>query len=124
MSPVGAMPEFPSALPAVATRESRNITVTKSGILVRKDEAGEGGKRAQNRKWREWSVVLTGSQLLFFRDATWVAEFLSDDQRREPPASLLRPDELLSVRGAVAVYDREYLKVRRHGSYKNFADPL
>lgn len=42
------------------------LKITKVGLLSRKDDLTEGGKKAASRKWRGWSVVLTGSQLLFF----------------------------------------------------------
>lgn len=42
------------------------LKITKVGLLSRKEDLAEGGKKAQSRKWRGWSVVLTGSQLLFF----------------------------------------------------------
>jgi hypothetical protein len=108
---VGAMllPESP-VVPLAPGRDARTLTVTKSGVLVRKDDSIEGGRRASNRKWRECAVVLTGSQLLFFRDSSWINEVLGGEGG-EAPASLLRPDEVLSVRGAVAVYDRDYMKV-------------
>lgn len=42
------------------------LKITKVGLLSRKEDLAEGGKKAASRKWRGWSVVLTGSQLLFF----------------------------------------------------------
>ena len=43
-----------------------SLKITKVGLLSRKEDLVEGGKKAPSRKWRGWSVVLTGSQLLFF----------------------------------------------------------
>lgn len=103
----GALPE-PSA---VTRKDNWTLKVTKIGVLVRKDDTIEGGKRAPNRKWREWTVILTGSQLLFFRDPTWAETFLRQDEGAETPSSLLRPDELLAVKDAVAVFDASYTKV-------------
>jgi hypothetical protein len=105
----GALPE-----PAINTRqEVWTLKVTKVGTLQRKDDTIEGGKRAPSRKWREWTVILTGSQLLFFRDPAWAQTFLNQDDSAETPSTLLRPDELLSVKDAVAVQDRLYFKVRK-----------
>lgn len=99
--------------PFASARDVWTLKVTKAGLLQRKDDTAEGGRRAGNRKWREWSVILTGSQLLFFRDSAWAASFLAqmDTPEAEAPASLLRPDELVSVKGAIAVFDRSYTRV-------------
>lgn len=43
-----------------------NLKITKVGLLSRKEDLAEGGKKAASRKWKAWTVVLTGSQLLFF----------------------------------------------------------
>jgi hypothetical protein len=42
------------------------MRIAKVGILERKDDLVEGGKRATSRKWKACSVLLTGSQLLLF----------------------------------------------------------
>lgn len=98
------------------TNEVWTLKVTKVGLLIRKDDTVEGGKRATNRKWKTWSVILTGSQLLFFRDPTWATSLLAQSESPDgqiifPQASLFKPDELLSVKDAVAVYDKNYTKV-------------
>ena len=46
--------------------DSVNMKITKVGVLDRKDDLLEGGKKASSRKWRPWSVLLSGTQLLFF----------------------------------------------------------
>ena len=43
-----------------------SMKVTKVGMLDRKDDLLEGGKKASSRKWKPWSVLLSGTQLLFF----------------------------------------------------------
>lgn len=43
-----------------------SLKITKIGLLSRKEDLVEGGKKAASRKWKGWSVILTGSQLLFF----------------------------------------------------------
>ena len=96
------------------------LKVTKIGLLNRKDDVLEGGKRASNRKWKQWTVILTGSQLLFFRDPS---SFLgaqsvpADGQVTLPQVTMGRPDELMSVKDAVAVFDRSYLKVLSFSSH-------
>lgn len=96
------------------------LKVTKLGVLNRKEDLLEGGRRSSNRKWKEWSVLLTGSQLLFFKDLnlaqsiqglpTPTATTLGDSAPRyRIPAS---PDEAMSVKDSVALFDTGYRKVR------------
>ena len=93
-----------------------NVKVTKVGLMLRKEDILEGGKRAMSRKWREWCVLLTGSQLMFFRDTTLATHI----QAQSSPttghmvishASLPQPEETYSVRDAIAVFDKTYTKV-------------
>jgi len=99
-----------------ASSDMWTLKVTKLGLLNRKDDVLEGGKKALNRKWKPWTVILTGSQLLFFRDAPW-SSWLStqslpaDGQVIFPQQAVFKPDELLSVKDTVAVFDKYYTKV-------------
>jgi hypothetical protein len=99
-----------------SSSEVWTLKMTKVGLLNRKDDILEGGKKASNRRWKLWSVVLTGSQLLFFRDPSWSTSLLaqtvlSDGHVIFPQHVVLKPDEVLSVKDAVAVIDRSYIKV-------------
>jgi hypothetical protein len=63
-----------------------------------------------------WSVILTSSQLLFFRDRTWAISLgeqmgYRDGRILVPPVSLLKPDEVFPLKDSVALYDRSYDKV-------------
>lgn len=93
---------------------SMSIKVTKVGILNRKDAIGPRGKRNTFRKWRYWSVILTGSQLLWFRDpalAQHVRQNLNDGPADDVSGiSLLKPDEITSLKDGIAVYDKTYTK--------------
>ncbi|ORX41011.1 hypothetical protein BD324DRAFT_654632 [Kockovaella imperatae] len=89
------------------------LRVTKAGLLSRKDEGPETGKKL-SRKWKAWSVVLTGSQLLFFRDPTWALSILEQTQRTsgtvDEPTVLstvvnFKPDEVFPVSQCIATYD-------------------
>lgn len=42
-----------------------NLRAVKVGLAYRKDEGDGGLIRNVTKKWREWCVVLTGSQLMF-----------------------------------------------------------
>ena len=115
-----AAPTFATVPPEVIS-----LKVTKVGLLLRKDDVLEGGRKAGNRKWKEWSVLLTGSQLLFHRDPLWAQSIQSrldsnDNVVALNHASMPRPDEMYSVRDAVAVFDRSYTKVSGAGWYHAF----
>ncbi|CAE6521715.1 unnamed protein product [Rhizoctonia solani] len=87
--------------------EPARIGVNKLGLLLRKDDLLESGRRANNRKWRRWAVVLTGSQLLLFRETAWA---LLDPRQPSPETSSLRPEEVVSLKDAIALYDVGYAK--------------
>lgn len=46
------------------------VRVAQAGILDRKYEQMQGGKRANVRGWRPFGMILSGSQLIFFADIT------------------------------------------------------
>jgi hypothetical protein len=109
--PTGALGDF-----FPPTGEIWTLKVAKVSLLDRKDDIVEGGKKATNRKWKTWSIILTGSQLLFFRDPSWATSLLAQSKSPDghviiPQASLFKPDELLSVKDAIAVFDKSYTKV-------------
>ena len=109
-APVSNLNDFPD-IPS-SKGKTWNLKISKCGLLNRKDDTLEGGKKNTNRKWKSWSVVLTGSQLLFFRDTTSTLQTLSTDfSTHPPPTTILRPDELFSLKDSIAVYDRSYTKV-------------
>ncbi|KAF8649855.1 hypothetical protein AX16_005618 [Volvariella volvacea WC 439] len=108
---VSTLPPMPEPN-AMTTRDAFALKLTKAGVMQRKDDLVEGGKRASNRKWRTLSLLLTGSQLLFFRDPNWAATVLEyASQRKEASRPVFfRPDELISLKDAIAVYDASYTK--------------
>jgi len=93
------------------------LRVTKIGLIDRKDELSEDGKKLLSKKWKPWGVLLTGSQLLFFRDSSWMHTLIpktkegSNSQLMLPSSAILKIDELLSVKNAIAVFDKSYIKV-------------
>lgn len=113
-SPAGTLGPHPDASHSVG--QGWTLKVTKVGILNRKDDVLGGGKKAPNRKWKAWSVILTGSQLLFFRDLSWSTSLLGQSESSDgrviyPHSIVFKPDELLSVKDAIAVFDKSYTKV-------------
>ncbi|KAJ1981929.1 hypothetical protein H4R35_000525 [Dimargaris xerosporica] len=76
MNAVGGRPHPNLALADHAASEKPEPTVTvlrcaKEGFLVRKVDILENGKRAPVRTWKDFWVVLSGSQLLLFRNIDW-----------------------------------------------------
>lgn len=98
-------------------QERSTLRVTQVGLMHRKDDLLEGGKKPMNRKWRSCGVALTGSQLVFSRDLAWIDNLVARTETQDgkvltPPCINLKVDELLSVKNAIAVYDKTYTKVR------------
>ncbi|OLL23583.1 Arf guanine nucleotide exchange factor sec74 [Neolecta irregularis DAH-3] len=99
------------------------VKATKVGILLRREDKK---KSKAGRAWKEWGAILTGSQLLFFKNTAWVKNLVEQEKRHkristasgeheeplhfEPPIQSLQSDALLSTQEAVAVYDKTYRK--------------
>ncbi|KAI1420489.1 hypothetical protein F5Y12DRAFT_113522 [Xylaria sp. FL1777] len=96
-----------------------DIKVTKVGLLWRKEVT----KRRTRSPWQEWGAILTGAQLYFFRNASWVKNLLHQHEAHvksghdgvplifKPPLDNFKPDALMSTEGAVALWDSNY---KRH----------
>lgn len=102
--------------PTYSPNQGSVLRVVKVGLLYRKDTSLDIGKRVKAGKWRLWSVILTNSQLLFFRDQAWATSLQEqmryrDKQTLVPPVPLLKPDEVLSLKDTVALHDRSHDKV-------------
>jgi hypothetical protein len=95
-----------------------DIKVTKVGLLWRK----EAKKRKTRSPWQEWGAILTGAQLYFFRNTSWVKNLMHQYETHvkaghdgipiifKPPMEEFKPDGLMSTHGAVALHDTEYKK--------------
>ena len=109
-----------------------DIKITKVGLLWRKDP-----KRKKTRSpWQEWGAILTGAQLYFFRNTTWIKSLIHqhDDHIKKgndgipvifkPPIDSFKPDALMSTDDAVALLDSTYKKHKnaflfvRHGGFE------
>ncbi|GAA6049100.1 hypothetical protein JCM3770_003886 [Rhodotorula araucariae] len=103
------------------------LKITKIGLLSRKEDLGEGGKKAASRKWRGWTVILTGSQLLFFKDPHFAgtlhraleAAAAATEPKPDDHQVLVfswqnsfKPDAVLSLAHSAAIYDSSYSKYR------------
>jgi len=104
--------------PAEAKPGVVDIQVTKVGVLWRK-----GTKKQKARSpWREWGVILTGAQLYFFKNVSWVKTLMQQHNTHQrhavPPSPVVfkpaledfRPDALLKIDEAVALLDSSYTK--------------
>lgn len=109
-----------------------DIKITKVGLLWRKDAK----KKKTRSPWQEWGAILTGAQLYFFRNTTWVKHLMhqqKDHLRKghdgdpcifKPPLDQFKPDALMSTEGAVALMDTSYNKHKhaflyvRHGGFE------
>ncbi|KAN0066526.1 hypothetical protein ACQY0O_000620 [Thecaphora frezii] len=114
-----------------------SLKVTKVGVVSRKDDVGDGGRKTASRKWKTCGLLLTGSQLLLFKDIVWTTALqsqildqvghsqLSNGIRSPGPDEIepieggvvitprityFRPDGVISLADAVAVKDNSYTK--------------
>ncbi|PHH84990.1 hypothetical protein CDD83_1074 [Cordyceps sp. RAO-2017] len=95
-----------------------DIKITKVGLLWRKDTK----KRKTRSPWQEWGAILTGAQLYFFRNTSWVKSLMQQYENHikaghdgipiifKPPLEEFKPDALMSTQGAVALLDATYKK--------------
>ncbi|KAL9044369.1 MAG: hypothetical protein Q9214_002489 [Letrouitia sp. 1 TL-2023] len=115
--------------PAEAHPGVVDIKVTKVGILWRKDLK----KKKARSPWQEWGAILTGAQLYFFRNTTWIKNLVSQCNVHhkhglagtpcifKPALEHFKPDVLMSTQDAVALQDASYKKHKysllfvRHG---------
>ena len=120
------------ANPAEAHPGVVDIKITKVGILWRKDMK----KKKARSPWQEWGAILTGAQLYFFRNTTWIKSLIhqhdSHHKHRlsgspvifKPPLEQFKPDVLMSTEDAVALLDTTYKKHKhalvfvRHGGFE------
>jgi len=109
-----------------------DIKITKVGLLWRKDAK----KKKTRSPWQEWGAILTGAQLYFFRNTTWVKNLMHQYETHirhghdgipiifQPPLEQFKPDALMSTDGAVALLDSSYRKHKhaftyvRHGGFE------
>lgn len=109
-----------------------DIKITKVGLLWRKDAK----KKKTRSPWQEWGAILTGAQLYFFRNTTWIKHLMHQEKDHlkkghdgdpcifKPPLEQFKPDGLMSTDGAVALLDSSYNKHKhafvyvRHGGFE------
>ncbi|CAG8632993.1 2680_t:CDS:10, partial [Dentiscutata erythropus] len=89
------------------------LKITKAGRLGRKTDMMEGGKKTGfARSWKQFGVVLSGSQLMFFKDDTWFNNNIPNlnHPMKSTAIPTLKPDVIIMTVDSVAVYDKSYKK--------------
>lgn len=116
--PDAFMTEKTATNPQEAQAGIVDIKITKVGLLWRKDAK----KKKTRSPWQEWGAILTGAQLYFFRNTSWVKNLMHQYDTHikhghdgipvifHPPLDQFKPDGLMSTDGAVALLDSSYKK--------------
>ncbi|KAI8367231.1 hypothetical protein EDC96DRAFT_507371 [Choanephora cucurbitarum] len=88
------------------------VRVTKAGILDRKYDLLQGGKKATARGWRPLGVILSGSQIIFFADLVAYQQWLETGSTHSVSniPAYLRPVQIISLSYAVCICDEQYTK--------------
>ncbi|KAF9870850.1 hypothetical protein CkaCkLH20_11749 [Colletotrichum karsti] len=114
--------------PAEAAQGVVDIKITKVGLLWRKDAK----KKKTRSPWQEWGAILTGAQLYFFRNTTWIKNLMHQYESHvkqgyygepitfKPPLPEFKPDGYLPTKEAVALVDSTY---RKHKNAFKYARP-
>lgn len=95
-----------------------DIQITKIGILKRKEQKRAGSKPV----YREWGVMLTPSQILFFKNIAWVKHYMhqirdhdrDDSLILDPPVHNYSPDTYMPTSDTVAIFDSAASKKSSH----------
>ncbi len=96
------------------------IKVTKVGLLWRKGPK----KKTARSPWQEWGAILTGTQLYFFKNTSWIKSLISQFEAHQrqnrgsgtpvvfrPPLAEFKPEAFIPTNNAVALLDGNY---KRH----------
>lgn len=67
---------------AATANNTFTIRVTKAGILDRKYDFIQGGKKATARGWRPFGIILSGSQIIFFADIQSFQNWLDEEEQQ------------------------------------------
>ncbi|CAI2174280.1 9939_t:CDS:2 [Funneliformis geosporum] len=88
------------------------LKITKAGKLCRKVDLLEGKKSGVIRNWSQYGIILSGSQIMMFKDDEWFNSKISDlkDPSKSTILPTLKPDVILMTSDSVALYDKSYTK--------------
>lgn len=79
----------------------------KEGLILRKSDINEVGRKAHLRVWREFWAVLAGSQLVLFKE---VSVMRMRQRLKSDALPVPKPYSITSVANVIAVVDHEYTK--------------
>ncbi|KAM0327743.1 hypothetical protein ACHAQA_006038 [Verticillium albo-atrum] len=111
--------------PDTAPQGVVDIKITKVGLLWRKDPK----KKKTRSPWQEWGAILTGAQLYFFRNTTWIKSlmhqydthvkqgFYGEPITFKPQLTDFKPDAFMPIKEAVALVDSTYKKHKNAFKY-------
>ncbi|KAK9686407.1 hypothetical protein K7432_015178 [Basidiobolus ranarum] len=88
------------------------LKCAKEGLVSRKCDLMEGGKRTTRRNWKELWMVLSGSQLIFFQDISW----FKNPKHRSPKgqngptylAPTPKPHSIIATENCICLIDKDY----------------
>ncbi|TPX44957.1 hypothetical protein SeMB42_g03125 [Synchytrium endobioticum] len=83
---------------------------SRDGLLRRKIDLKEHGDRAVARGWTSFWAVLSGAQLLLFKDYEWFASRRADTTLfvNETPRNMPKPTYIISSESCIALFDPSY----------------
>ncbi|KAI8379316.1 uncharacterized protein BYT42DRAFT_322581 [Radiomyces spectabilis] len=93
-----------------------SVRVTKAGLLDRKYDLQHGGKRASARGWRQFGMILSGSQIIFFADISSFQSWFGSDPT--PTVAVTSMDDMNANYTSHAM-----ATPRRNSSYPMFTPP-
>ncbi|CAG8578610.1 3715_t:CDS:2 [Funneliformis mosseae] len=90
------------------------LKITKAGKLSRKVDLLEGKKSGVIRSWSQYGMILSGSQIMMFKDDDWFNSKISDlkDPSKSTILPTLKPDMILMTSDSVALHDKSYTKYK------------
>ncbi|KAH6917228.1 ARF guanyl-nucleotide exchange factor [Coprinopsis sp. MPI-PUGE-AT-0042] len=102
-----------NAPPESPSRNILTLKTVKIGVLNRKNDITGRGKRSAVRKWRAWTVLLTTSQIMFFRDIDMKDQLpglIEASSEKGVCGSIFKPDDIMPLKDAIALFDSSYVK--------------
>ncbi|KAK9767474.1 hypothetical protein K7432_002701 [Basidiobolus ranarum] len=88
------------------------LKCAKEGLVSRKCDLMDGGKRTTRRNWKELWMVLSGSQLIFFQDINWFKNPGHRSQKGRHGSAYLastpKPHSIISTENCICLIDKDY----------------
>ncbi|TPX35746.1 hypothetical protein SmJEL517_g01859 [Synchytrium microbalum] len=102
-----------AVVPTSTTTEGDQVAIAiarsaRDGILRRKWDKKEQGERAVSRGWTSFYAVLSGTQLLLFKDFEWFTARRGLDTLDADIRNIPKPTYILSMENSIALFDPSY----------------